>query len=104
MTTFLLLVSLPLEHVALVERLVKSAGCFLATTGSADAKTLASGERLAGKGRSREHVSLLSLAVSTADGADARARRLEGVLRETLVDANVSHGDVRVFVTAAVEP
>ncbi len=98
MTTLLLFVSLPLEHTALVEKLVKSARCFLETSGAVDAKKIVSGERLAGKGRGREQVTMLGFAVATADGADARARRLEGVLRETLVDANVPHGDVRVFV------
>lgn len=103
MTTFLLLVSLPVENAAIVEKLVKSARCFLETSGTVDAKNIASGERLAGKSRGREHLTVLGFAVTSADGADTRARRLEGVLRETLVDANVPHGDVRVFLAEGTE-
>lgn len=98
MTTLLLFVSLPTEHNSLVEKLVKSAQCFLETSGAVDAKKIAIGERLAGKGRSREQLNAIAFVVANSEGSDVRARRLEGVLRETLVDANVPHGDLRVFV------
>ncbi|MFI5303066.1 MAG: hypothetical protein ACHREM_33670 [Polyangiales bacterium] len=99
MEHLLLLVSLPAENTALAAKLVKTASCFLETTGAVAATTVAVGHRLVGKGKSRERLTLLRFPVAgDLDALEGRARRLEGMLRELLVDARVAHADVRVSV------
>jgi len=100
MSNFLLFVAVPEDHAALVERIVKSAICFLEASGKVAHTDLGAFRRIASKGKAIETMKLARFASDAveADHAASTSRSLEGVLRSTLASAGVAHGDVRVFV------
>lgn len=99
---YLVLITVPESEEAVIDGVLQTAASFLGIVGAMERREVG---RYVRGGRADKESDVLRLVEFVATGDDPaegpRARRLEGVLRQTLATTAAKTSDVRVFVSSA---